>query len=139
MPHHCTDGNLATQCRTKEARATGVIQHWTLDLGVVHRIDFIQFLIRPEDKFERFQNVKVFVYNETGSFSETTASLCDWIVSEPVWGDYGGVKFYNSTGCIDLHARFIRVQMNGSHEDAYLHMKEVMVYGKGTEREREWQ
>ena len=125
----CTDGNIVSECSTDLA-VTKKLQHVTVDLESMFHIQGLEIVVTNLVIKNRFRNVKIFIYNQT-IFSQQAALQCDSIATEPVWSPYNGLNLYKSSNCTNLIGQFIRIEMTGLHNDAYLQMFEVMAYGQG--------
>lgn len=124
----CNDGNYNSECHTEQTFAKQP-QFVMVNLEERHWIDFIQVII-VAGLSHRFQNVRISLYDDVTTFQGS--GQCDHIVTEPNWLTFpaAGSSLYNSTSCSNVVGQYVRIEMEGLHADAYLHMFELMVYGR---------
>ena len=127
-PSNCVDGRIVTSCRTEAATATNP-EYFSIDLAANFLIDFVQVAIsKLWSHF--FQNVNIYLHTDP-IFSYANSILCDSVTAEPVWQTYNGYNLHNFTACTNIVARYVRIQIVGLHNEAYLYMQEAMVFGRG--------
>ena len=127
-PSYCVDGSMSTTCSTRAATATNP-EYFSIDLAANFLIDFVQVVIKPS-KSHYFQNVNIYLHTDP-IFSYANSILCDSVTAEPVWQTYNEYKLHNFTACTNIVARYVRIQIVGLHNLAYLRMREAMVFGRG--------